>query len=409
MYSFGRPIAVTVADRRQAREAAMLARLWGCLTDERGVALPTAMIMLIVLTAMTLAFASLGTTEPVIARNHSMGAQARAFAESGVERAIWVMTNATPTFTSGTAATPYNGTELLTVSTNGGFTVQITDGSNSYEKNVVAVGWAPDNTGQLRAARKIQATISTTRLSTFSPPCALCVKGTLEVGGNSTIDARGNHCSGSTPTGGTMSTGATTAVGSAAIYGPGNDVANEIGTPSPDMPALQDTTNFASVTLTSDEIATLRAQAQASGTYLQGAQTFNTGDPMANGLIFVDTTTGADYTSTTPDAEAGSVAISGNFTWSGWLVVMGSISISGTVNLTGTLYAMNDFTFTGNGEVRGAVITENKKDVVSTVVDSSLTGSSAITYDCTAARSGGGQITAKWALSKGTFREIEGQ
>lgn len=393
----------------------MQARLWERLTDERGIALPTAMITLVILTALTLAFTSLGTSEPLIARNHSMAAQARSYAESGIERAIWVMTNATPAFTSGTAAAPYDGNQVLTVSTHGGFSVQITDGANAYEKNVVAVGWAPDASGQLRGVRKIQATVSTTRLSTFSPPCALCVKGTLEIGGNSTIDARANHCAGATPTGGTMSTGATTTIGSAAVYGPGNNVANEIGAPSPDMPAVQNETSFAGVTLTADEIATLRARAQSGGTYLQGAQSFSGENSLPNGLVFVDTTTGTDYTASTPDDEAGAVTITGNITWSGWLVVMGSVNISGTVAMRGTLYALNDFTFTGNGEVRGAVITENRKDVISTVVDSSTTGSSSIVYDCAVARTGGTQadgtpwVPAKWTLQLGSFREVEGQ
>jgi len=56
--------------------------------DERGVALPLAMILLMVLTLMTITFMSLGAVEPQISKNLSDGARARQLAESGLE---WAM------------------------------------------------------------------------------------------------------------------------------------------------------------------------------------------------------------------------------------------------------------------------------------------------------------------------------
>lgn len=55
------------------------------LGDERGVALPLAMILLMVLTMLTIAFMSLGAVEPQISANLSDGARARQLAESGIE------------------------------------------------------------------------------------------------------------------------------------------------------------------------------------------------------------------------------------------------------------------------------------------------------------------------------------
>jgi hypothetical protein len=55
------------------------------LGDERGVALPLAMILLMVLTMLTITFMSLGQVEPQISRNLSDGARARQLAESGIE------------------------------------------------------------------------------------------------------------------------------------------------------------------------------------------------------------------------------------------------------------------------------------------------------------------------------------
>jgi hypothetical protein len=58
------------------------------LRGERGVALPLAMILLMVLTLLTITFMSLGSVEPQISQNLSDGARARQLAESGIE---WAM------------------------------------------------------------------------------------------------------------------------------------------------------------------------------------------------------------------------------------------------------------------------------------------------------------------------------
>jgi len=88
-----------------------MSRWWKVLRDERGVALPLAMILLMILTMLTLAFMSLGTVEPQISKNLSDGARARQLAESGVE---WAMS-------SQVGNNDFNGTTLLggTMTTNG--------------------------------------------------------------------------------------------------------------------------------------------------------------------------------------------------------------------------------------------------------------------------------------------------
>jgi Tfp pilus assembly protein PilX len=73
--------------------------------DERGVALPLAMILLMVLTLLTITFMSLGAVEPQISKNLSDGARARQLAESGLE---WAMSAqiANNDFNSSTAVSP---------------------------------------------------------------------------------------------------------------------------------------------------------------------------------------------------------------------------------------------------------------------------------------------------------------
>lgn len=374
--------------------------------DQRGVALPIAMLVLVVLMALTFAFSTLATTEGVVGRNHSMAQQGRAFAESGVERAIWALNNSQVTFTGSTAdQADYRAANFLRVSANGGFRLTITaDTVDSNVTYVTSVGWAPDDTGQLRAVKKIETTIMRNRWGSVIPPCALCVMGTLEVGGNAQINAQANACGSGTPQGGSMTSGTTTVSGAGKVYGPGDSTPNQTA----DMPQNQPSSSF-SYKMTADEFNTLRALARANNAYYQGAVTFNSSNLPPNGIVFVDTTTGQDLTQTTPSAEQASVSINGNVTWSGWLIVAGGINISGTVNLTGTLYAQNDFVFTGNGDIRGSITTENRIDTVATVVDSTLGGSANITYDCAASQTGGSTVSSStWFMKAGTFREAEG-
>jgi Tfp pilus assembly protein PilX len=82
-------------------------RSGGWLGNERGVALPLAMILLMVLTLLTITFMSLGAVEPQISRNLSDGARARQLAESGVE---WGLTQLRAQDFTGLLATATTGT-----------------------------------------------------------------------------------------------------------------------------------------------------------------------------------------------------------------------------------------------------------------------------------------------------------
>src|SRR5438094_3445836 len=62
------------------------------LKDERGIAFPMAMIVMVILTSLMIAFAVLATSESQIASSQMASAQARALAESGLERALWGLT-----------------------------------------------------------------------------------------------------------------------------------------------------------------------------------------------------------------------------------------------------------------------------------------------------------------------------
>jgi hypothetical protein len=377
--------------------------------NERGIAMPAALIALLILSALMIAFALLAGTEPVIAENQLKTARARTFAEAGVELAIWGLTN--PTAANGTTANAalYQGATFVSVNALGGFTVNVTNGATANERAVDAVGWTPTNDvddTRSKGVRRIQAIL--TRLRPLDPPCALCVKGNLDLSGAATVDARGGACPGGpAPQGGTITTGNTTQGGNSKIWGPGNNVYNE----ATDKPSGVPGSTFDSFTFTSDEIAVLKSLAKAQGTYYKGSVTFNSSNPMPDGLVFVDTTDGSEYTQRTPDSARGDAQINGSVDFNGWLIVAGSIQISGNVTMTGLVYAQNDIVYngTGTGSISGAVISENRKDAVSTAVDASASGNADIVYDCQAVRDGGGALSQGWLMKPGSDREVEGR
>ena len=63
--------------------------------NARGVAMPLAMVMLVVLSALMVSFAVLARSEPMIASNQMQTAQALRLADSGLQLAMWAMSNST--------------------------------------------------------------------------------------------------------------------------------------------------------------------------------------------------------------------------------------------------------------------------------------------------------------------------
>src|SRR5712692_2124143 len=397
-------------------------RLITFMRGQRGVALPMALICLLILSALIVAFSMMAASEPVLANNQLQVAQARAVAESGVERAIWALNN--PTNASGipnplvTVSASYNGTTAIPVMINGAqvgvFTVAVTNGTNSYERNIVATGWTPTNIGTgPKVKQKIQVTVYQTRF--LNPPSALTVRGEIGVGGNALIDSRSDTSCGNKA--GTFSKGITNVGGSADIYGAGNDVHNEDGS---DMIQYQPDATFNQYTYSNDELNALKTLARKNGTYFRGTVTFNSSNKMPNGIIFVDTVSGnnidANGANTTPTSDFASVDIDGNAPLdgsnilSGMLIVAGSLTIHGNFKMNGMVYVLNDFTYlgTGNGQIVGAVMSQNIRDTSATSIDTDTSGNSTIIWNCGYAKTGGGQLPQTFTIESGTYKEVSG-
>src|SRR2546428_3138968 len=227
------------------------------IQDERGIALPMAMIVMVILTSIMIAFAVLATSESQSASNQMASAQARALAESGVERALWALTTGEsnpgasgvllldasynlpdpsqmpPAYSGSFVAVndPVQGSQIggfkLKVATcpgdpicPAGFVTQIN------EKFVQAVGYVADATNPI-AIKKITTVV--TRLKWISPICALCAGGenppdtttNVQISGNATINANtGQNCPGVTPQAAVSSNGTAVTGGSATLIPP---------------------------------------------------------------------------------------------------------------------------------------------------------------------------------------------
>ncbi|PYM44883.1 MAG: hypothetical protein DME14_21530, partial [Candidatus Rokuibacteriota bacterium] len=174
------------------------------ITDERGIAFPMAMIVLTVLMALMAAFAFLATSEPQIAANHMASVQARSLAESGLERALWALTqgeaspapagtlvNSGPPNYTLAIAPPYDGSTFVSVSSAGGFKVTVSELTPPVinQKVVTAVGFVPNDTNPV-AVKKITAKV--TRIKWIDPYCGLCAGAETPPGGATEIDVGGN-------------------------------------------------------------------------------------------------------------------------------------------------------------------------------------------------------------------------
>jgi hypothetical protein len=397
------------------------------LECQRGIALPMALMALLILSALIIAFSMLAASEPLLANNQLQIARARAVAESGLERAIWALNN--PADPDGinplvTPAAPYNGATAVPVMMNGAqlgvFMVSVTNGATANERKVEATGWTPTNVGPgPKAKQRITTTLYKIRF--LDPPAALVVRGEINAGGNSVVDSRSDTSCG--PKDGTWSLGATSTGGAASIYSHDGNI-NSANYNSANQPtdALQNllSSAFDPYTYSTSELNSLKTIAKAQGTYYQGTVTFDASNRIPNGIVYVDTVSGqnidAEGPNTTPISDFASVDIHGNAPadpsgiFRGWLVVAGSLSIAGSFQMRGMIYVLNDMTYTGTGtgQIDGAILTQNVRDISSTTIDTNTNGNAAIYYNCGYARTGGDQVPQTWTIKSGTYKEVSG-
>lgn len=157
----------------------LIHRLNMLIRSQHGVALPMALLTMLILSALIIAFSMMAASEPMLANNQLQVAQARAIAESGVERAIWALNNQANVNgipnPLGTPAAPYDGSVAIPVMINsaqvGVFTILVTNGLTANERDIIATGWTPTNTGTgPKVKQKIQVTVFQDRFVNNPPP-----------------------------------------------------------------------------------------------------------------------------------------------------------------------------------------------------------------------------------------------
>ncbi len=384
----------------------VVSRLLSPFRDTQGVALVTALIALMLLSSLLVAFAVLATSEPTIASNQSRAAQARTLAESGVEQAIWALGSATVN----TGAAPYDGSAFVAMGSAGGFFLTVTNGAAPNEKIVDAVGWYPTYSAaaaEKNARRHVHASLA--HVKWLNPPAALTVEGDVHTTGSAvTISAAADTSCGNKD--GAMTSGTITSSGSPTFVGGGTAPATQQNVP---------TSTVDQYMFTNSDLDMLKSIAKANGSYFQGTQTFNSSNPWpTSGIVFIDTVPGTNLTCTAPGpgqtctpstSNLASVSISGAggmAPLNGWLIVNGSITWSGNATVNGMVYAVNDLSMSGTPTVNGAVISKNLIDTTASSIDSTFAGTPTISYNCANAKTGGGSIPTGWFVKQGSYREL---
>jgi len=396
------------------------------MPEERGVALPMALLSLALLTSLMLALASISQTEPLIAVNHLRASQARALAESGVEYALWALSSPgaagglPASWPEGPAPSPFDGRTFLTMGAVGGFTVEVHAAGDPFRRAVTAVGWAPDDLtadGRPRARRRIVAEAAVVPDLGPRAPCALCVRGALHVAGDVVIDgASADPACGGDVRHGTFTRDALTTSGPVRIAG-------GAGASAQHRPAA----DFDAVTLTGGALDALKALARRSGTYYgpgfpgggrspdggsswEGRLTFDAARPLPDGVVFVDTVDGRNLEATSGGAtaaevrlEAGAISPEGV---RGWLVVNGSLQVTGGGRLHGLVYALEGLAYRPGAaaSLEGLAVALNTSGAAHALVEPTGSGSATLTFDCLHAR-GAGRVPHRFMPLPGTYHE----
>jgi hypothetical protein len=378
-------------------------------SSECGAALPLAVIALALLSSLILGLSLMSATEPTIAANQLRTAQARALAEAGIEQALWALANpdapgGLPDPLPPTVPAPYDGSRLISLAAGGGgFRVAVTAGAARNERNVISVGWMPtDDSADARpkSHQRIAGTLWRLRVPAETAPCALCVLGALDISDQAAVDARGDRRCGAKR--GAWSSRETTVASTARIWGAdGNDTANEAG----DYAQAQPADEALAWIFTDADLLAIKRLARVRGSYYRGSVVFTPLSPAPEGLVFVDTLSGAPITLDTPSTDLARVEIRGG-AFRGWIVVAGSLEVSGDARVRGLAYAQDGFAYRGSapGGIEGQIVTAGVRGGSASL--SRAGDGPALGFDCSAAATGDGTVPRGWMLKSGSYREL---
>ena len=355
----------------------------------------------------------MSATEPVIAANQLRTAQARALAEAGIEHALWALAhpeapNGLPDPLPTPVPPPYDGSRLIVIAAGdaplGGFRIAVTAGASLNERDVLSIGWAPTDDAadpRPKAHQRVTGTLWRLRVPAETAPCALCVRGDLDVAAEVTVDARADaRCGGKR---GAWSSGVVSVAPSAKVWGADRQRhAQRSWRLRRRRSRPMRRSRGPSRMPTSSRSSGWPARAAAT----TGARSsFDASRPAPEGLVFVDTASGAPVTDVTPAGGArASRAPRGRLPRLARRRRLprdlGRRACARTRLCAGRLRVSRH----DAGRHRG---TGRRRRHARRLARASLRpgGSPALTFDCAAASGGDGTVPRGWILKAGSYRE----
>jgi len=399
------------------------------LRNERGVALPLALMAFVVLGALSAALLSVGSSEVQIASNHLRDTQARFLAEAGLEHSFNTLRITPSLMTSANAnlqTIAYN-TQFGGVGSSVGNYVASYQAAGPNTVRVVSTGNSVVG-GSVKGTKVLRATMSTY----FHSNDAILTNDDLTVGGNTSVLQTAGLCGNVHTNKELHVSGSVSIIGSATASNDYETTGNpSVGAgsggdkPRHTVPVINPTDflNVAKASLPADHLFQMKANGQVlngsdalittlanngsycgwsytSGTPPALAQwTFN-GNTFCNGTYYLEgnakvvSSPGSDATPwettliATGDIElAGkpTIGADANYTVHDTLLIAGlDVKTNGSPSngYNGLIAAHEQFDLSGNGTFNGYVIGEDASHASNTVTSSSVSGSITLTYNC---------------------------
>jgi hypothetical protein len=397
--------------------------------DDRGMVLPLAMVILLILAALATALLGIGSAEVFIAANQLRGTQALFAAEAGLEHAIDVFRGNTALLSPTPAVTTLTVVPGLSATGNslgtiGSYLVQYrTVGTDTIE--VVATGTTAVGSG----TRVLRATLTA---GSFTSNDAILTKDDLKISGNPTITgACGSTHTNSdfTVSGNPSSSGNMTATGTYTESGhPTNGAGSGGGKAAKTIPVVDPAQALikAKASVAADKLFQMKADGQILDGNNQVLTTLTSGQEF-NGWKYNAGST-AEWSLSGNNAVDGTYYLEGNAKVSGnpgsattpWnvsLIATGDIEISGNPEITthfannlliagadikmsgnptqgfnGLIAAHEQIAISGNPSITGSIIAEDAASASGTVTENKVSGNATISYSCGLATPFGGGL-----------------
>ncbi len=394
------------------------------LRNERGVALPLALMAFVVLGALSAALLSVGSSEVQIASNHLRNTQAQFLAEAGLEHAFNTL-RTTPSYMTNANATLQNIIPTTQLGGAGNYTAQYQK-AGDFTWRVVSTG-----VSAIGGSQAIRRAVMSTY---FRSNDAILTDGSLTISGSTDVLATDGQCGNvHTNENLTVNGGATLQIsGNATSSGTYQEIGN------PNIGGDHDTASEPEKTIPSIDPAYFLTVAQASlsadhlfqmmanGKVLNGNGTteladlasggsycgwsYTAGAPLAQWTLSGNTFCNGTYyfegnskvTSSPGDTSnpwnttliaTGSLELAGNptigadanYTVHDTLLIAGQdVKLNGTPSngYTGLIAAHEQFSLSGNGTINGFIIGENASSTSTLVTANTVSGNLMLTYDC---------------------------